>query len=176
MTFLIVVFSYIYFFLVGLLILWLIKKKFKVKKVVIGHYHIPLKIGDFLILEAYLFRNKVYKFEDFLVITDVHLGLINYRDEELENLEYLLNKKTIILGDFFEKRIRKELKKKELELFCKVLNNKNIVYIKGNHDPKVEKQVLYFIYKDFLFTHGHITFFPLYFFDLLGILTQKRKV
>lgn len=170
------IFSYIYFFFVGLFILWIIKKRFGVKKVVIGHYHIPLKIKDFLVLEAYLFNNKVHKFDDFLVITDVHLGSANYKDEEFKELKSLMEKNLIILGDFFEKRIKRKLKKEEIKILHKALNNRNVIYIKGNHDPKIEGQVWYFIYKDTLFTHGHITFFPLYFFDLIKILSQRKKV
>jgi len=162
-TSLIVIFSYIYFFLVGLPILWIIKRKFKVKKIIIGHYHIPLNIKSFLILEAYFFNNKIYRFGDFYVITDIHLGLVDYKDEELKNLESLLDKKLIILGDFFEKRVRRKLKKKEVELFYKTLNNKNVIYIKGNHDWFIDKyfdlntKEVYFDEKrKILFSHGHL--------------------
>jgi hypothetical protein len=172
-----VFFAYIYFFIVGIPILYLLKRRFKVKKIILGHYHIPLKIKDFIILEAYLFNNKVYKFKEFFVITDVHLGYAKYSKKELIKLEKLIeNNKLIITGDFFEKKVKRKLYKKEIEILNKILKNKNIIYIKGNHDPKIEGQLLYYKYKDYLFIHGHVTFFPRHFFDLVKVLTQKQKV
>ncbi len=169
----------IYFFLIVVPVLYLTKKRMKVKKIVIGHYHLPFKFGDIEVLETYIFRGKVYEFGEFKVITDIHLGLINYDDKRLKELLELVKKeKLIILGDLTEKYPVKKLDELEKEILNEVkrgVNEGRIILIKGNHDPKIDGQKLYFIYDHFFFSHGHFSSFPFFFSDFLKILNRKNN-
>jgi len=172
----------LYFIFVSVPILFLIKKRFKAKRLYLGHYHIPFKFFSIEVLETYIFRQKVYRIVDYFVITDLHLGLADYDKEQLEKLEEFLvdNKNIIILGDLTERFPKRELNKKEKKIIDLVLNKKDIIYIKGNHDPNFDKQVLFFFDKKnkILFIHGHqsyFLFFPRSFSDLIKLLNQKHK-
>ena len=119
---------------------------------------------------------------DYFVITDLHLGLADYDKEQLEKLEEFLvnNKNIIILGDLTERFPKRELNKKEKKIIDLVLNKKDIIYLKGNHDPNFDKQMLFFFDKKnkILFIHGHqsyFLFFPRSFSDLIKLLNQKHK-
>jgi len=173
---------FVYFIFVSVPILFLIKKRFKAKKLYLGHYHIPFKFFSIEVLETFIFRQKIYKIEKYLIITDIHLGLADYNEEQLKKLKEFLasNKNILILGDLTERFPKRRLNKKEKEIIDLILNKNDIIYIKGNHDPDFDKQVLFFFDEKnkLLFIHGHqsyFLFFPKSFFDLIKLLNQKHK-
>ncbi|MEO2154395.1 MAG: metallophosphoesterase [Nanoarchaeota archaeon] len=156
----------------------LLKKKFKVKNIIIGHYHKEFNLGSLKILEAYYLNKKIYKVKNYYIITDVHLGLVNYSKEELKELkekieEIIKNNKLIITGDLIEKKPL--IKNKEIkEIINKILNNKNIIYIKGNHDPKIKKQLDFFVSNNILFIHGHQLMIPFHLRELFKLFKSNK--
>ena len=117
--------------------------------------------------------------KDYLVIADVHIGITKALKDagvllpsQVEKLARQINalkrtskaKKLIILGDFKHEIPRISWQERvEIPQLLELLNFKNIVITKGNHDGNIEKIVhdkkvkikKSFAVGDYIFTHGH---------------------
>ena len=118
------------------------KKKYNVKEIWMGHFHIEHKDKQLWIrlFEAFTYKYKITKTKIGYVICDVHLGMWKYKKWELKPLINLIKawKKIFILGDFTEwlVSIKKynTYEKKVLNYIVKWIQNWNVFYIRWNHD------------------------------------------
>ncbi len=151
---------------------------------VLGHLHTPRKEKDFTVIGTF-HEGNVYEDDQVVAITDVHLGIFDYPNEQMEKIKSILNrtdKKVIIMGDFFDLFYMTPRKLTEkypdiIELIKQRERGGGLVYLQGNHDENITRDlnipsVKEYISGDKLFFHGHIcdplyTLFPLNVFQYI---------
>ena len=131
-----------------------------------GHTHIPRK--DFFFTNIGSYKDGfIIKRENWLIISDVHLGLFPYSKKELFNLKRIIagDQKIILLGDFFDlfydKPSNIALRFADfIKIIRQKIKNGSLVYIRGNHDWHAKKYlgletVDTYVEGETLFIHGH---------------------
>lgn len=108
--------------------------------------------------------------ENWIVVADLHLGIVNFPDREvIEDVAKLVEKERadgiIILGDLKHDIGLRSKERKEVELFkqelLKVgLDGENIILVRGNHDGGLNELIRMepssgFVFKDYGLFHGH---------------------
>jgi len=158
---------------------------------IFGHLHKNRVEKSFAIIDTF-HHNYFYEDTKVIVISDVHLGMYSYSDDELKKLKLLLSrqdKQIIILGDFFDLFYTRPtdifLKYADLiSIIKKQQAQSNLIYIFGNHDWNVSSllgipAVPNYNLANKIFFHGHIcdpyhTFFPFNIFQKLRRLIGYR--
>lgn len=118
------------------------KKKYNVKEIWMWHFHIDyLDINLWIkLFEAFVYKYKIYKTKIWYVVADLHLWMWKYKKRELKQIINLLktSEKIYILWDLTEWIVPiwnfNKIEKKLLKLIKKGINNKNVFYIRWNHD------------------------------------------
>jgi hypothetical protein len=128
----------------------------------------------------FLKNYPVMKLGEYLIAADLHIGITKdiYDSgvvlprqsiklaEKINKLKRITRaKKLVLLGDVKHKVLGFSLREKyEIERFFELLNFKDIVIVKGNHDGDIEKMLpngknisvrKSFVIDDYFLTHGH---------------------
>ncbi|MBO8181440.1 MAG: metallophosphoesterase [Archaeoglobus sp.] len=108
--------------------------------------------------------------ERWIVIADLHLGIVNFPDKSvIEEAVSLVEKEradgVIILGDLKHDIGLRNRERKEVELFKNSLfeigiDEENIILVRGNHDGGLDDLIRIepssgFVFKNYGFFHGH---------------------
>lgn len=151
---------------------------------ILVHLHTPHREKNFTVIGTF-HDGHVYEDDQVVAISDVHLGIFDYSENQFEKLKSILtrqDKKIILLGDFFDffYMTPAKLIEKHSDLIDLIKHRQkegSLIYIQGNHDENVTKYLSIPSTKEYalgnkIFFHGHAcdplyTLFPLSIFQYI---------
>lgn len=153
---------------------------------ILGHLHTSNKEKDFAVVGTF-HEGHVYEDDQVVAISDVHLGIFDYSENQFKKLKSILtrqDKKIILLGDFFDFFYMTPAKLIEkysdlIDLIKRRQKEGSLIYLEGNHDEVVTKYLGILSAKEYsignkIFFHGH-TCDPLYTLFPLNIFQYIRS-